>query len=192
MSDDNGYTSGISATIKASEGFDAPWIVVHAQDVEELRNHLLALNESDVMAGIAQLSRKFQGNFEQKPRYQNNSRGVGGWKGGSGARSATGTTATSTASVPTPAAPPPAFVPNQQAQPAGWGQQQMQQQLGAQVMGQAPNEIAFCTEHNTEREFNEAFFNNRTQRNVSASWRCPVKTCKPYWQQPDGSWQRGK
>lgn len=197
MSEENDYTSGISATLKASEGFDAPWIVVHARNTEELIGHLTDLHESPVMTMVAQLSQQFQGNFEQKPRYQNKGGGSGsGWKRNQSAQTAGVPSNPGTSATPSNSAPPPPFVQNQQAQPAQWGQQQpvqqLQQQLGATVVAQAPNEVAYCPDHNAPREYKESFFNPRTQRQVSASWRCPVQGCKPWWQQDDGTWQRGK
>lgn len=191
MTEENDYTSGISATLKASEGFDAPWIVVHARNTEELIGHLTDLHESPVMTMVAQLNQQFQGNFEQKLRYQGNR---SGWSGTRRATGATGGAAQSPPSQPAAASPPP-FVQNQQAQPAQWGQQQtpqavqqLQQNLGAQVMTQAPNDVAHCATHNAPRQYFDGGTSRATGKQYGPSWRCQVQGCKPVWQNQDGTW----
>lgn len=195
MSEENG--SGISATIKASEGFDAPWIVIHEQDVNTLREHLLALKDSDVMALLAYVSQQFQSNFEQKPR-NNKSSGGGGWK-----KSASTPAATQSVPAPQATTPPPTFVPNQQAQPATWGQQPqpqqlMQEHLGATVVGveqntappQVPDEVMRCYDHNgAPRKYFPAG-TSRSGSQLSPSYRCEVSGCGAYWLNRDGTWKR--
>lgn len=185
MGEENGYTSGISATLKAAEGFDAPWVVIHAKDAAEMAQHLTDLYEGPVLNMVAQLQQIFQGKFEQKPRYQSGNRGGGGGsRGGSNARSAPAATATSTAPATTAAGPPPAFVANQQAQPADWGHQQAvntaQQNFGGQVEAPAaPNEVNACRNCNGQTQYHPPG-TNRSGRGYGPSYRCP--------QQGHGSW----
>lgn len=167
---------GVSITLKGGTGYDAPWIVIREGSVPAARAHLMELRLSDLIEGVSTVARSFHAAY-------------------SGANPAStqfaGTPQQVQAAQPA-STPPPAFVDNQQAQPAGWGNQQpaqqVQQQLGATVMGQFPNHLAVCPTHNAQREFFGPGTSRTTNKPYGASLRCQVQGCKPVWANKDGSW----
>lgn len=186
MAEEEFSGTGISVTVKGSEAFDAPWIVIHARSVAEARQMMLELSASDLMQGTAAVAASFQSHFQQKPRYQG--------KSGSGN---SGRSTTSSGSQPAPApspsaaasSPPPAFVP-QNAQPADWGTpvQQLQQNLGAVVEVQAPNEVNVCRDCGGGTQYAPPGVNSGG-RKYSASFRCPQRGHGSWWfSDRDNAW----
>lgn len=57
----------IVITLKAGSGYDAPWIVVHASDVNEAGTILSDENFDALMAKTAERAQGFAGNMPQKP-----------------------------------------------------------------------------------------------------------------------------
>jgi hypothetical protein len=176
-------TTGVSITFKAGTGYDAPWVVLHGRDVAHVRQMLLELDSSDVLNGTAMVGRKFHGTYA----------------GANPAHTASTPAATTPAPAPQVTSPPPAFVPDQNAAPAGWGTPQAvavaQQELGATVVATVPNgvpdEVLRCYDHGgAPRVYHPEGFNESTRKKYSASYRCQTRGCGAWWQNKDGSWKR--